>query len=342
MDDELDIIPEQNNEPFELVLSKLFSGGEVKIPLLFRFSDMAAGEHALFKQSWAQADTHTRQVIARHMADIAETNFEVEFSPVFHHMLFDADETVKLSALDGLWDTTNINVVRPIIDLMMSVAESAELRKSAAATLAHFVLLGEWGQISHYVRDRVVDALLEQYDNLENKDELRCAALEAIGASGNERIPEIITEAYDSGDRRFQTSAIFAMGSSADDRWINIIMEETESPYYEIRLEAARAAGEIGSDEAIASLAELVFDEEEEVSMMAVEALGKLGSERSKSVLQNIAGDRDLDHLADAANAALNQGDGFLDGIGLDFDDDDEEEGLLEEYGDDEYYSRLL
>ena len=342
--DELDIMQTQDNEPFSLVLSQLFGGGEIKVSRLFRLSDMSARETTQFERSWAQADTRTRQILARHMADIAEENFEVEFSPVFQHFLADVDETVKMAALDGLWDTTNVNTVRPIIDIMANVKNSAELRRAAASTLAHFVLLGEWGQISHYVRDRVVDALLEQHENEENAEAVRCAALEAVGSSGNERVPELIIEAYDSGDRRLQTSAIFAMGSSADDRWLYTIIEEMDSPYYDMRIEAARAAGEIGSEEAIAPLANLVFDEEEEVGLMSIAALGKIGGERAKLVLKNICAEDDLIHLGDAAKAALSQSDGLPNEIDLDFDDYDDEEDVYNDgdYLDDDYYGRIL
>ena len=322
---------------FMEIMDTLFGAEEVKIPQLFRLSDMAADEYDVFTTCWAAASDERRRVIARHMADLTETNFEVEFAPVFKQFLADDSEDVVLAALDGLWDSTNIAVVSPIIRLMQGRNNSAEIRCAAAATLAHYVLLGEWGQVSGSVKERAVDALLAEHKNSDNPLALRRATLESLGASSHDEVPGLIAEAYEDEDRGLQMSAMFAMGNSADPRWLHTIVAEMESPFYDMRAEAARAAGELASSDAISSLADLLYDSEQDVQVAAVEALGKIGGDRATDVLTQVRDDEEMTHLTEAIKQAL-AGDDLMSAIDLDlFDDEFDDYELLNEELDHDY-----
>ena len=103
--------------PFPAVLSALFGGDEVPVHLVFRLSDMPAGDFEQFRREWTEVSEERRFALVRHMADIAEENYLVDFSPVFAYLFADNYPSVRMAALDGLWDSTDTHLIRPIIDI---------------------------------------------------------------------------------------------------------------------------------------------------------------------------------------------------------------------------------
>lgn len=301
---------DRNDLPFPEVLDRLFNEPDVSVSLIYSLSDMTAEEMERFKARWPEQSDRRRRVIARHMADISEANFVVDFSPAFRFLLTDPSRDVRLAALDGLWDTSNTDVVPPIIDLMQTDAEEA-VRASAAATLGHFVLMGEWDQIDHDVADRIVEALLGQFDREETAESVRRATVESLGNAAHPRIPDILGEAYHRGDDAMQLSAMFAMGRSADRRWVAIIIDEMFNSSAEMRVEAARAAGNVGASDSVDRLIELLDDEELDVQLAAVAALGQIGSDRAYEALQRLADEVDDEaesyRLVEAIEDALDE-----------------------------------
>lgn len=295
-----------NTLTLEIVLDRLFSEEIVSIPLVYNLSDLSPEELSFLAQRWAEQPAERRGIIARHMADISEINFEVDFSPAFAIFLEDEAEVVRLAALDGLWDSSNTMLVTPVIDLVRR-DPSIEVRALAAATLGHYVLMSEWGQLPKKVGERIVTALLDEIEATETAVAVRRAILETVAPAAHPRVPSLIEEAYASGDELMQLSAVFAMGGSADERWLPIVIDELESPVTEMRLEAARAAGSIGSRQAVADLADLTADEDLEVQLMAVHALGQIGGDVAQGVLSDLANDPEAEDLYDAIDEALEE-----------------------------------
>lgn len=297
---------DRNDLPFTEVLDRLFSEPTVTISLVYRLSDMTAEEMERFTARWPEQSDRRRRVIARHMADISEGNFVVDFSLAFRFLLADPSREVRLAALDGLWDTSNTDLVPPIIDLMQTDAEE-DVRAAAAATLGHFILMGEWGQINHGVAEHIVQALLGQLDHEDTAESVRRATVESLGNAAHPRIPDIIGEAYHRGNDSMQLSAIFAMGRSADRQWVPIIIDEMLNPSAEMRVEAARAAGNIGASDSVDRLIELLDDEELDVQLAAVTSLGQIGSDRAYEALQRLATDAEALRLVEAIEDALDE-----------------------------------
>ncbi|MGB3713846.1 MAG: HEAT repeat domain-containing protein [Candidatus Promineifilaceae bacterium] len=288
------------------ILEALNSSDPVSIPLLYRLSDLTPAELGEFCCGWATIDAERRRVIVRHLADIIEENFHVDFTGVFEHCLEDIAPEVRKASLDGLWDSDKVTLIRPIIDLMESDPDN-EVRALAAATLGHYILLGEWGQIRAGAVEPVVESLLKQIDDEQTADIVKYAALESVAASGHPRIESLIHDAYDSADLEAQKSALFAMGRSAETRWINTVIDEMSSPIVEMRLEAARAAGEIGDKSAVPEVIELTSDEDLEVRLIAVTALGRLGGHIPRRFLEDIIADPDRIELHEVASEALEE-----------------------------------
>ncbi|HOU41981.1 MAG TPA: HEAT repeat domain-containing protein [Promineifilum sp.] len=317
----------QRQQSFTSVLSALFNGDDVPVHLIYRLSDMEMAEFNQFQRAWASVDEARRAAIVRHMAEIAEENTLIDFTPVFAYLFDDKYASVRQGALDGVWDTTDPALIRPIINLLQT-DPSVVVRAAAARALAHYVLLAEWGQIAPGVVTPIVDALLAEYEQPKANEEVKRAALEALASANHPRVPELIRNAYEDGSNEMQLSALFAMGLNADDRWLSIVSDEMESPSADFRAEAARAAGAIGNPEAIDGLEQLLHDEDVEVAIAAVYALGQIGSERATELLNRLADDPAYEDLYDAIDEALEE----MDWMGGEFDllalpdDEDEDE----------------
>ena len=295
-----------NSQEMKEILRELGSSEFVSIPLLYRLSDLSSDELGDFCGAWTSIDPERRRVIVRHLADISEENFHVDFTEVFAHCLEDGSPDVRIASLAGLWDSDRVSLIGRLIDLMENDPDQ-EVRALAAATLGHYVVLGEWGQIPTHIIDPIVESLLNQIDDEQAGFTIRNAALESVAASGHPRVESLIYDAYDGADLAAQMSALFAMGRSADPRWIDIIIDEMSSPLVEMRLEAARAAGEIGEKSAIPELIELTSDDDLEVQIVAVSAMGLIGGDVAQRFLLDILDDPDNQELFEAASDALEE-----------------------------------
>jgi HEAT repeat protein len=293
-------------QPFAAVLDSLFKSEQVPIHLLYRLSDLLPEELEQFAERWPDVDEERRRVIIRHLADICEDNYVVDFGPVFAFCFQDPAAAVRIAALDGLWDASDTSLIEPIIRLMQS-DESLEVRTAATAALAHYVLMAEWGELPRQVSRPIVEALLAEYEKADTALPIKSAALEALGAANHPRIAQLIAEAYESEHPEMQLSAVFAMGSSADARWLTTVLAEMDSPIADMRAEAARAAGSIGSSDAIPALANLVVDEDLDVGLAAVTALGQIGGESASRILTALAEDPEYEDLHEAVDEALEE-----------------------------------
>ena len=324
---------DQKELPFASVLEALLTAEDIPVHLIYRLSDLSEADFRYFTNEWQDVAEERRVALARHMAEIAEDNFLVDFVPIFRYLFEDPSPAVRIAALDGLWDAEDQTLVEPILDLMRT-DDNVGVRAAAARALAHYVLLAEWGQIDDSWTPMIVDGLLAAYDNPRSAPEVRRAALEAVSSSYHPRIPELIRDAYEEGSDELQLSAIFAMGISADDRWLPILEQELSSPSPDFRAEAARACGIIGNEESIDALESLLDDENQEVGMAAVSALGQIGGDRAYSLLVRIAEDPQYEIFYDAVEEAIEEMeamDGGLDILAISDDDDDFDGDMLDE-----------
>lgn len=323
--------------PLREVMHDLLEAEPLPIQHIYRLSDLSQEDFSVFCERFSAADAARRQVLVRHMVDLSEENFVVDFTPFFDYCLDDAAAPVRLAALDGLWDATDPKLVPHIIDLLQNDPADS-VRVAAAAALAHFVMMAEWGELLGRGLEPIVPALLAAYDAPDSSLALRCAALEAVGAANHERVPKLIEQAYESGDQDLQLSSVFAMGNSGDARWLSIVLDEMESPLVEMRAEAARAAGSIGSSDAVDTLFELVYDEDLDVALAAVNALGQISGENVADFLSELLEDDEYADLHEAIEDTLEELN-WLDSDfailafdGLEIDDDEDE---LDEDGED-------
>lgn len=317
--------------PFSKVISALLFDDEMLIHLLFRLSDMSPADFETFKNEWPKVDEERRTVLVRHMSDLSEDNYLVDFTPVFAHLFTDPSPLVRVAALDGVWDSEDLSLISPMLDLLHTDM-NVDVRAAAARALAHYILLAEWGQIDNSHTDRIVAGLLAEYDDPKTPIELKRAALEAVSPAPHPRIYDLINDAYEDGSDELQLSAIFAMGVSADERWLLVLEHELTNPSPDFRAEAARACGIIGNQETVDSLEPLLNDEDVEVGIAAIYALGQIGGDRVFELLSRIADDPEYDVYYDAIEEALDEMEvmgGGLEMLYFPEDDDDPDDNIL-------------
>lgn len=292
--------------PFSALLDAIFLDEEVSVPLLYRLSDAPQEDMERFWQRWPSIASERRRVIVRHMADIVEEDFVVDFVPYFKRFLQDESAPVKVAALDGVWDATDTTLITPIVQLMQE-DDSVEVRTAAAGALAHFVLMSEWGELPPHISPSIVSALLAVYEAEETAVSVKRAALEAMSPANHPRLPQLIEEAYQSRLPEMRLSAVFAMGNNADTRWLPTILQELANPETEMRAEAARAAGLIGSSDSVEQLTALAQEDETDVALVAVTSLGQIGSEEAREILTALMDDEEYQELHEAIEEALEE-----------------------------------
>jgi HEAT repeats len=297
---------DEHEMTFEAALSRLFATGKIPDSLLYRLSDMTADELLEFDRQWNAAGVRRREEIVQRLVDLSREDFIVDFQPVFTRCMSDDEPALRVAGLQGLWDSTDLSLIEPIIDLLQNDSAPA-VRAAAAGALAHYLLISEWGQLSGVPTGKIADALLAAYNDPQSESIVRRACLETLGCVPSPEISVLIENAYDSYDRELQASALYAMGNSADERWLRIVLDEMENPIEEIRLEAVRAAGNIGHADAIPRLAELAYDENLEIARAAIFALGETGGDTAEAVLIAMIEDAELESLAEEIEEALEE-----------------------------------
>jgi hypothetical protein len=314
---------------FEELLNELATSEKFQTTNLYMLSRMNQEDLNIFRNIWPTVPTQRRRDIMQELVEIAEFNFEVDYDPIFLLGLGDEDADVRVSAISGLWEQENPELIEPLVHLLRT-DPVVMVRAAAASALGQFINLRELQEIEHYPALLAEEALLETIREANEHVEVRRRAVEAIAFSSEADVISIIENAYYDSDEKMQVSAIFAMGRNADKRWQPRVIAELDNPNSEIRFEAARACGELEAVEAVPKLIQLIDEDPDlEVQEIAIGALGRIGGPEARSVLE-IYLENEIEALALAADEALyelNLFSGSFDLFEFDdgFDDDMEE-----------------
>lgn len=296
---------------------------------LYKLSNLHGAELDLLTEVWPSLPDGRRRSVIAHLGEIAEADFEADFAEVFKICLEDADELVRATAVEGLWEVEDIALVRPLAQ-MLRQDSSARVREATAMSLSRFALMAELGRLPARLGDLVWDVLWDTIHDPQQEVEIRRRAVESLSYFDRPPVKEVIRHAYEDEEPRMRISAVFAMGRSADDAWANAVLSELDDEDPEMRHEATRACGELQLGEAIPTLSRMVADPDAEVKLAAVWALGQIGSPEARRVLEICLqmGDEALQDAADEALAELDFMEGVVDFTLYDLNLDDEDEGL--------------
>jgi HEAT repeat protein len=287
----------------EALLQQLADDSQpLSVAKLYVLSNLDGADLARVQAAWPTLLDDRRRATIRHLVDIAETNFEVNFGPVFRLALNDSDADVREAALDGLWEDTDPALI-PVLLKILQNDPSEQVRAAGASALGQFVYLDDIEEIPHAKVESALKTLRQIIAAPGEPLQVRRRAVEAVGFSSAEDVPGLIRQAYAAPDELMRIGAVFAMGNSADDQWIDTIVSELESQSPAMRYEAAHAAGQLEARTAVGTLAHLLDDPDREVQEMAIWALGQIGGKRARSLLADLAAGDDADLAKVAADA---------------------------------------
>ncbi|MBZ0298256.1 MAG: HEAT repeat domain-containing protein [Anaerolineae bacterium] len=296
--------------------------GSADATLFYGLAGLTMADASRAEPVWNGLPAEVRRKLLRHLVDISESNFELDYRSLGTLALGDEDAEVRATAIDLLWDDDTLELMNRLIDLAQW-DESIQVRATAIEALGRFILLGELGDLPEIETIRAQDAAVNLLTNLDEDVDVRRRALEAIANCGHEIVNEAIDEAYTSDDPRMQASALYAMGRTCDNRWDEIVLREIDHIDPAIRYEAARASGELEIEEAVPHLARLVQGHDREIKEVAIWSLGEIGGSYALKILGALAdeAEQDDDDLLEAIEEAL--GNASLAGRDFDFDLDD-------------------
>jgi HEAT repeat protein len=271
-------------------------------------SDLDPAERTTFREGWQAISPERRSEIARAMVDLSEDNVDLHFQTTMLWLLDDAEPAVRAIAIEGLWESDSVRVLRRLLDLLRS-DPSSTVRAAAAVGLSRFAYMAELGELEDDDAEALLGGLLAPLENLDEPAEVRRRALESAGYYGSdETVQEQIERAYAGDEQELKESALAAMGRSMLPRWLPVIGRELESRSPALRYEAARAAGEMAEEARpiIARVARLLGDSDTEVALAAIWALGQIGGEAARRVLRE-AGKSESEARIQAAADALSE-----------------------------------
>ncbi len=311
----------------------------ISVAGLYALSGTDKAQIEQVKTVWNTLPDDRRATIMRHLVEIGEESFETDFNALFRLGLNDSDPTVRVAAVNGLWEEAeDPALIAPLLNLLQT-DQNDLVRAAAASALAQFVYAGELEELPAEKVKPIIAALKAIFRNALEPIEVRRRALEALGFLGDDDTHQMIAQAYQHNTDLMRQSAVFAMGRSLDaERWGATVIAEMTAPEPEMRYEAARAAGEMEYTPAVHALGDLLEDVDEDVQLMTVWALGQIGGDKAKKLLIAVM-DSEAEHLYEVAEDALAELEFKTDNLDFslfDFDDDEEEWVLDEELDEDD------
>ena len=284
---------------------------------LTRLSSVDPEDLRSLEVAWASVEPERRVQIVTRMAEIAEDDLTLDFTPIFVMALKDPNEQVRERSVAGLWECEDRHLILPLINLLQC-DEAEAVRAAAAQGLGNFASLAEDEKLLPKDRDRILQVLLETLANPKESPLVRRRSMEAVSPISDEAVMEVIQRAYEDADLDMRCSAVYAMGRNANPIWFPIILKEIGSADSGMRYEAAGACGQLGQEAAIPRMFPLLRDDDMEVRLGAIRALGAIGGSVAKKALASCARSPD-EIVREAAQDALEQADHNADPLSFTF-----------------------
>ncbi len=291
--------------PPEEVLAEIGAGSALPARERLRaLSDCPDEVVAGFVGLWPRLAPERRRELLAALAALSEEDATLDFHRVCLSALLDPDVATRILAVRGLWEQERPDYLRLLLDRLRHDEEAA-VRAEVAEALGRFIVSMEFGMLDEEHTALLSGDLREVAEDVTEPDDVRARALEALGASSEEWVSELIADFYQSGSDRLRLGAVRAMGRNARDEWLPLILEATDDEDPELRAAAATAAGYLLLDDAVDPLLQLAVDDaEEEVQVAAVAGLGEIASDFAIRVLRRLAR-KGLPHVVAAAQEAL-------------------------------------
>lgn len=274
---------------------------------LQRFSDLTQNELTSLSKVWPKVAEERKQNLLEDLVDTIEAETLVCFDEFGKLAITDPSAAVRVAGIELLEESEDYPVAVAFIKLMKTDPDE-KVRAEAAFALGKFVYLGEVEDLSSERYERILTAL---FVILRGNDSplVRQKALESLGYSCHEDVPEQISKAFESKDKNWKVSAVTAMGHSADERWSAPVLSLIHAADWDIQFEAIRAAGELEIKEARQPLLRLIKVKQDDTEMLhaIIFALAKIGGENIRKELERLAEEAEDDEEEEFLETALEE-----------------------------------
>ncbi len=254
---------------------------------------------------WARLTPERRRDVLASLQHEAAEHSILDFHRVYLTALRDPDTATRILAVRGLFEEDRPEIMRLLLP-MLADDPSTDVRVEVARTLGQHILAMEFGMMAEDDAETLIAGLRDTIDDVEQPDEVRGAALEALGAASDEATAELISEQYETGSGKMKLAAIRAMGRNASDGWLDLLIYHFDDEDPEVRATAAEAAGLLLLDEAVSPLSMLATeDKDADVQVAAIKAIGEIASDEAQRILQRWQRERHEPHIREAVREAL-------------------------------------
>ena len=291
----------------EEVLAELEAGGPLPARDRLRALSVPPDEVvARFVGLWPRLDPERRRTLLTALMELTQEDATLDFHRLSLTALLDSDVATRILAVRGLREEERPEYLRLLLDRLGEDDEPA-VRAEIADALGRFVVSMEFGMLDEGDASLLAGGLRELAEDVTEPDELRARALEALGASSEEWVSELIADFYQAGSDRLRLGSLRSMGRNARDEWLPLLLACFEEEDPELRAASAISAGALLLDDAVDPLLLLALgDGEREVQLAAVAALGEIGSSLAITVPRRLAREGPPECAA-AAVAALSR-----------------------------------
>ena len=340
----MDEITNPSELDFEDVITALLDGDTTLNPqYLYRLTDLIDDELTQFEKIWPEIDEWRRLALLEDLEVLFEGDTLLSFEAICRRATEDINPKVRFQALHSLLGYDVHDLIPKFIQILLE-DEDVELRAIAAENLGKYIYLGEVDSLSKRML-KAIERILIGVARGGDSNLVRRKAVEALGYSSHQDVPDLIQKAFNMEEPSWVSSAIYAMGRSLDERWEPLVLKMLVHPVPKIRFEAIRAAGKLEIAKARPFLLKYLENYDQDVQMAAVWSLSRIGGSGLKSLFENLLEDAENETNIQIIEEALdylifNQSINFTDGLDIDEGlyedgfDNDLENGLDEGFGD--------
>ena len=252
------------------------------------YSDLDPKSLRLFMDIWSSVKPERKLLLLSELLKNLDSDNIANYEEIGRALLKDADADVRAAAIGLLAESNDPKLASTLINIFLTDTELAP-RMEAATLLGEFVLLAELEELDEELKARIEDALMTVIRS-EDNPALRKRALESLGYSARDEMPNIIETAFQRADPTWVASALRAMGRSHDNRWDDDVVSKLLDEDPRIRFAAAEAAGELNIEAAAPIMLQMLEDEEEDDDVISatIWSLSQIGGEDARIYIVNL------------------------------------------------------
>ncbi|MGQ9887743.1 MAG: HEAT repeat domain-containing protein [Aggregatilineales bacterium] len=142
-----DYLVERPDLPATIALLKAGYQSSVSAALCYGLSGLTRDDIAVIEPIWSELDVEFRRTLTQHLADLSETNFDLDYSQIGLLSLQDDEAEVRENAINLLWDNETPELMAHLIE-MAQWDEATAVRAAAVGALGSFILAGELGNLT--------------------------------------------------------------------------------------------------------------------------------------------------------------------------------------------------